>query len=285
MFFTTLGTSQSSINSGEGLSRLSTLDVLEEGRFQLGITARALASVLVLAVVVEPGFSFYVRPPRVFRKRHRASLADKAGSCTEGSMLSSRYNTIVRNLYQVNKWHPVKLGLDNSEALYRLLGSPLASKPVFHIAGTNGKGSVAWKISRALRAAGYKDGIFVSPHVSSFRERIQICGKLISEEDVCATVPMIVDLCEEHRLPATFFELTTALAFHHFRSADAVALEVGLGGRLDATNVVTPTVSIITSIGLDHTRILGESVEEIAMEKAGIMKSGIPVRRAVPCAP
>jgi dihydrofolate synthase/folylpolyglutamate synthase len=189
----------------------------------------------------------------------------------------SRYNSVVKNLYQVNKWHPVKLGLENSEALYRLLGSPLASKPVFHIAGTNGKGSVAWKISKALRAAGYRDGLFVSPHVSSFRERIQIRGKMISEEDVVVAVPMIVDLCEEHKLPATFFELTTALAFHHFRNTDAVALEVGLGGRLDATNVVTPTVSIITSIGLDHTRILGDTVEEIAMEKAGIMKPGVPV--------
>jgi len=128
------------------------------------------------------------------------------------------------------------------------------------------------------QAAGYRDGLFVSPHVSSFRERIQIRGELISEEAVIAGLPMIVDLCAAHKLPATFFELTTALAFHHFRDADAVALEVGLGGRLDATNVVTPTVSVICSIGLDHTRILGETVEEIAMEKAGIMKRGIPVR-------
>jgi dihydrofolate synthase/folylpolyglutamate synthase len=153
----------------------------------------------------------------------------------------------------------------------------MTNKPIVHVAGTNGKGSVAWKISRALREAGYRDGLFVSPHIASFRERIQICGEMISEDDVVASLPWIFELCRKHSVAATFFELTTALAFHHFKSADVVVLEVGLGGRLDATNVVTPTVSVITSIGLDHTRVLGDTVEDIALEKAGVMKPRVPV--------
>mmetsp|Transcript_39400 Transcript_39400/g.79563 ORF Transcript_39400/g.79563 Transcript_39400/m.79563 type:complete len:534 (+) Transcript_39400:21-1622(+) len=189
----------------------------------------------------------------------------------------TKYEEAVRRLYQVNLWNPVKLGLENSEALHRLIGSPMKNKRIVHVAGTNGKGSVAWKIARALREAGYRDGLFVSPHLASFRERIQIGGTMISEEEVSTGLPWIYDLCREHSVPATFFELTTALAFHHFKAAEVVVLEVGLGGRLDATNVVTPTVSVITSIGLDHTRILGDTVEEIALEKAGVMKPGVPV--------
>eukprot|EP00614_Pseudopedinella_elastica_P008502 CAMPEP_0172596638 /NCGR_PEP_ID=MMETSP1068-20121228/16468_1 /TAXON_ID=35684 /ORGANISM="Pseudopedinella elastica, Strain CCMP716" /LENGTH=509 /DNA_ID=CAMNT_0013395781 /DNA_START=186 /DNA_END=1715 /DNA_ORIENTATION=- len=190
----------------------------------------------------------------------------------------SAYESAVRKLYQVNMWNPVKLGLENIQSLYRLLGYPTRGMPIVHISGTNGKGSVAWKVSRALREAGYRDGLFVSPHVSSFRERVQVSGELISEDQVSAALPRIFDLCEKHEIPATFFELTTALALDHFRRhADVVVLEVGLGGRLDSTNVVTPSVSVITSIGLDHTRILGDTIEEIAGEKAGIMKAGVPV--------
>ena len=198
---------------------------------------------------------------------------------TPDGMLS-RYESAVRKLYQVNMWSPVKLGLENSETLHRLVGSPMKRIPVVHIAGTNGKGSVAWKVSRALREAGYRDALFVSPHVASFRERIQVNGELISEDAVASALPWLFDLCEKHEVPATFFELATALAFHHFSeaSADVVVLETGLGGRLDSTNVVpSPLLSVITSIGLDHTRILGDTVEEIALEKAGIMKPGRPV--------
>lgn len=146
-------------------------------------------------------------------------------------------------------WNPVKLGLENMAAIDKLIGSPLANKPIVHVAGTNGKGSVSYKIASALRAAGYKDGLFVSPHVSSFRERIQIGGNLISEEEVACELPKLYELCAVHGIPSTFFELTTALAFVHFSKADIVVLEVGLGGRLDSTNIVTPSLSVITSIG------------------------------------
>merc|ERR1711957_586828 len=123
-------------------------------------------------------------------------------------------------------------------------------------------------------------GLFVSPHVSSFRERMQINSETITEDEVQAYLPHIYSICEKRGIPATFFEITTALAFHYFdkAGADVVVLETGLGGRLDATNVlVKPDLCVVTSIGLEHTRILGETIEEIAGEKAGIMKAGVPV--------
>ena len=135
----------------------------------------------------------------------------------------SAYEAAVRKLYQVNMWNPVKLGLENVERLCGLSPRPL-SVPIVHIAGTNGKGSVAWKISHGMRAAGYKTGLFVSPHVSSFRERMQVDGQLISESSVETLLPKLFALCEEHGVPATFFELTTVLAFWHFaeQRADVV---------------------------------------------------------------
>lgn len=127
---------------------------------------------------------------------------------------------------------------------------------------------------------GLKVGLFCSPHVSSFRERMQMNSDLISEEEVVRYLPQIYALCEEHDIPATFFELTTALAFlfFHKRNADVVVLETGLGGRLDSTNVIqSPVCSVITSIGLEHTRILGDTIEKIAVEKGGIIKPNRPV--------
>ncbi len=151
---------------------------------------------------------------------------------------------------------------------------------VIHIAGTNGKGSTALKIAKVLELAGYNVGLFVSPHIASFRERMQMNSVPISEGEVEELLPNIYAICEEEEIPATFFEITTALAFSFFqrRGANVVVLETGLGGRLDATNVVaSPALCVITSIGLEHTRILGDTVELIAKEKAGIMKSGVPV--------
>eukprot|EP00980_Cylindrotheca_fusiformis_P013092 scaffold3281_cov129-Cylindrotheca_fusiformis.AAC.11 len=151
---------------------------------------------------------------------------------------------------------------------------------VVHIAGTNGKGSVALKIANTLQNHGLKVGLFCSPHVSSFRERMQINGRVISEEEVVELLPLIYDLCIKHDIPATFFEITTILAFMFYTKHDAkvVVLETGLGGRLDATNVIShPALSIITSIGLEHTRILGDTVELIAKEKGGIIKKHRPV--------
>ena len=149
-----------------------------------------------------------------------------------------------------------------------------------HIAGSNGKGSVALKTANTLIQSNYKVGLFVSPHISSFRERIQINGVPISELQVEQYLQEIFDICEEENIPATFFEITTALAFHIFaaENCDVVVLETGLGGRLDATNVINkPALSIITSIGLEHTRILGDTIEKIALEKGGIMKKDCPV--------
>lgn len=193
------------------------------------------------------------------------------------------YEKCVRRLYLTNLFHPVKLGLLNMERLHEALGSPMNesdSVTVVHIAGTNGKGSVALKIAKVFELAGYNVGLFVSPHISSFRERMQMNSEPISELEVEELLPRIYDICEEQEIPATFFEVTTALAFAFFqkRKANVVVLETGLGGRLDATNVVSsPKLCVITSIGLEHTRILGDTIELIAKEKAGIMKRGSPV--------
>lgn len=198
---------------------------------------------------------------------------------------ASPYEVWVRRLYTTNLFHPVKMGLDNMERLHELMGRCMdeeSSVAVVHIAGTNGKGSVALKIARALEFSNpnLKVGLFCSPHVSSFRERIQVNGRLISEEQVVEYLPQIYQYCRQYDIPATFFEITTALAFLFYakEKANVVVLETGLGGRLDATNVIRqPALSVITSIGLEHTKILGNTIELIAKEKAGIIKAGRPV--------
>lgn len=138
---------------------------------------------------------------------------------------------------------------------------------------------MAFKVARALQSSGVRTGLFVSPHIASFRERMQVDGRLISEPEVVALLEEVLRVREERRIPATFFEVTTALAFHFFaqRQLGAAVVEVGLGGTLDATNILTPRLSVITSIGLEHTRILGDTVEAIAREKSGIIKPGVPV--------
>ncbi|OQS05679.1 folylpolyglutamate synthase [Thraustotheca clavata] len=189
------------------------------------------------------------------------------------------YDALVRRLLDVNRFSAVKMGLKNSFAMHEALHCPASHFDTIHVAGTNGKGSVSWKLANSLQAGGFKTGLFVSPHVSCFRERIQVNGQLIREDDVEKILPELFTLTERLEIPATFFELTTMLALQHFANekVDCVVLETGLGGRLDSTNIVTPIVSIITSIGLDHTRILGSTIEEIAKEKAGIMKRNVPV--------
>lgn len=194
----------------------------------------------------------------------------------------SNYEKLVRKLYMTNLFNPVKLGLENMSKLHEAIGNPMDNPDisVIHIAGSNGKGSVALKTANTLRLADYKVGLFVSPHISSFRERIQINGEPLSEDQVEKYLKEIYDICEKENIPATFFEITTALAFRAFaqEQVEVVVLETGLGGRLDATNVIKrPALSIITSIGLEHTRILGDTVELIAVEKGGIIKEGCPV--------
>mmetsp|Transcript_37519 Transcript_37519/g.57199 ORF Transcript_37519/g.57199 Transcript_37519/m.57199 type:complete len:506 (+) Transcript_37519:42-1559(+) len=192
------------------------------------------------------------------------------------------YDLLVRKLYTVNLFHPVKMGLKSIEQLHKALGNPMDDPniTIIHVAGTNGKGSVSLKIAKSLELAGHKVGLFVSPHVASFRERMQINSQIMSEEDVISRLSRVFAVMEEHDIPATFFEVTSALAFLHFAESkvDVVVLETGLGGRLDATNIVkSPSISIITSIGLEHTQILGDTVELIAKEKGGIIKPGRPV--------
>lgn len=189
------------------------------------------------------------------------------------------YEMLLQRLYQVNRFSAVKLGLDNMQKLNAAFGDPASQFQVIHVAGTNGKGSVAFKVAKALERSGYKTGLFVSPHVACFRERIQINGHLIAESDVCDALSKIFNISAQLRIPATFFEITTMLAFIHFakQKTDCVVLETGLGGRLDSTNIVTPVLSVITSIGLDHMRILGNTREAIAREKAGIIKANVPV--------
>ena len=194
--------------------------------------------------------------------------------------VDERYELLVRELYEVNMWNPVKLGLDNVRALHGLVGAPSSRYHVVHIAGTNGKGSVAYKIADTLRRSGKRVGLFVSPHISTFRERMVVDGAPIPMERVVELLPDLLATCEEHGVPATFFEITTVLAMQYFADAgcEYVVLETGLGGRLDATNVVErPALTAITSIGLEHTRVLGDTIEAIAAEKAGIIKPGVPL--------
>ena len=170
-----------------------------------------------------------------------------------------------------------KEGLENSLALDKHLGHPHKNFRSIHIAGTNGKGSCAHTLAAILQQCGYKVGLYTSPHLVDFRERIRINGQPIPEN-------YVVDFVEKEKeffepLKPTFFELTTALAFQYFSDMqiDIAVIEVGLGGRLDCTNIITPILSVITNISRDHTQLLGHSLEQIAIEKAGIIKKGIPV--------
>ncbi|HMK44054.1 MAG TPA: folylpolyglutamate synthase/dihydrofolate synthase family protein [Dissulfurispiraceae bacterium] len=175
----------------------------------------------------------------------------------------------------------VKLGLEKMRAVLDLLGNPERSFRSIHIAGTNGKGSVAAISASLLQDAGHRAGLYTSPHLVSFTERIRVGNDQIREDDVIALTTEIRDILALHpEVPSpTFFEFVTAMAFLHFARSGVewAVIETGMGGRLDATNVVRPAVSVITSIGLDHREHLGNSLSEIAKEKAGIIKSGVPV--------
>ena len=173
----------------------------------------------------------------------------------------------------------IKLGLENIQRLIAVLGVDLGRARVIHVAGTNGKGSVCATIDSILRAQKYRSGLFTSPHLVTFRERIRVDGKMISEEAVANGLMAIRGLVREWDPHPTFFEIATALALKHFSNAkiDIAILETGLGGRLDATNAVQSNVSVITSIDFDHQQWLGQSLPEIAAEKAGIIKPKIPV--------
>lgn len=170
-----------------------------------------------------------------------------------------------------------KEGLSTTKTLDVYFGHPHTTFQTIHVGGTNGKGSTSHSIAAVLQSAGYKVGLFTSPHLVDFRERIRVNGEMMEEE-------YVVQFVETHRhffepLYPSFFELTTAMAFRYFadQGVDIAVIEVGLGGRLDCTNIIRPLLSVITNISFDHTQFLGATLKEIATEKAGIIKPGIPI--------
>src|SRR5215216_7807484 len=188
------------------------------------------------------------------------------------------YSFVDYSLKHISELARAEFDLDRMFALMEELGNPQEKYPIIHVAGTKGKGSVAALCASALRAAGYKTGLYTSPHLLDYIERIQIDGEPISHEQ-------LIELVEEvkpavAKIPKlTTFEITTALGLLAFakNNVNAAVIEVGLGGRLDATNIVMPKVSVITSLSYDHMAVLGNTLTEIATEKAGIIKEGVPV--------
>lgn len=170
-----------------------------------------------------------------------------------------------------------KADLENTLRLDAHFGHPHRKFHTIHVAGTNGKGSVSHILASVLQSAGYKTGLYTSPHLLDFRERIKIDGEMIPEQEVIGFVEEHRSLIEE--IQPSFFEMTVAMAFDYFarRQVDVAVIEVGMGGRLDSTNIITPLVSVITNISHDHGQFLGDTLEKIAAEKAGIIKPGVPV--------
>jgi dihydrofolate synthase/folylpolyglutamate synthase len=192
--------------------------------------------------------------------------------------LSYLYSFVDFSMQKADTYSPERFKLERMEHLHASLGYPTTKYPCIHVAGTKGKGSVCILCATALQDAGYKVGLYTSPHLDDYAERIQINGVCIPHADLVELVEFIKPYVAA--IPElTTFEITTALAFCYFQQqgVDVAVIEVGLGGRLDATNVICPIVSVITSISYDHTHLLGNTLAEIAREKAGIIKSGIPV--------
>lgn len=193
------------------------------------------------------------------------------------------YNEILEKIFSAYPmYHKVgssayKEGLENIEALLDIIGNPQRKLRCVHVAGTNGKGSVSSFLSSYFQELGYKTGLFTSPHLVDFRERIRINGEMISVQEVLNFFAKYQEKFQH--LEPSFFEITTALAFYHFaeQKVDYAIIEVGLGGRLDATNVITPLLSVITNISLEHTQLLGDTISKIAFEKSGIIKDRVPV--------
>jgi dihydrofolate synthase/folylpolyglutamate synthase len=180
-------------------------------------------------------------------------------------------------MYQKQGASAYRKDLTNTILLSDYLHNPEKKVKTIHIAGTNGKGSTSSMIASALQEAGYKVGLYTSPHLKDFRERIKINGKKISKTFVCEFIEQHKAFFEKHNL--SFFEMTVGLAFDYFekQKIDVAVIEVGMGGRLDSTNIISPLISVITNIGLDHTQFLGNTLSEIAAEKAGIIKPHTPV--------
>ena len=188
------------------------------------------------------------------------------------------YNETVNYLYNLRSLG-IKLGLSNTKKVMGILGEPQNSFRSVHIAGTNGKGSTASTIASILTESGFRVGLYTSPHLLNFTERIKINNNQITEDKVLSLTSHIQDIIAGTDLQLTFFEFATAIAFYYFASekVDWAVVETGMGGRFDATNVILPDVSVITNIGLDHSEFLGSNLSDIAFEKAGIIKPETPV--------
>lgn len=192
--------------------------------------------------------------------------------------MTKTYNDAVKLLTSVGKFH-ISLGLDRMFKIMDLLGNPQDKLNCIHVAGTNGKGSVCAILSSILICAGQKVGLYTSPHIFKYTERIQICGKPITDDDFAKYVFEISDLADKNSIDLTEFEILTAVMFKYFydNDVDVVVLETGLGGRFDATNIIKRNLcSIITHVDFDHTERLGNTIDKIASEKAGIIKPNCP---------
>ena len=189
------------------------------------------------------------------------------------------YQQAIDYIHGIN-WTFCKPGLERISALCEQLGHPERELKFIHVAGTNGKGSFCSMTESILRAAGYKTGLYTSPYIREFNERMQICGQNVTNDELVQITEYVRPIADAMEDKPTEFELITAIAFEYFRrnGCDVVVLEAGLGGRLDSTNIIrNPLLSVITGIALDHTAILGDTIEQIAAEKAGIIKDGAPV--------
>ncbi|MFO7667464.1 MAG: folylpolyglutamate synthase/dihydrofolate synthase family protein [Desulfobacterales bacterium] len=187
------------------------------------------------------------------------------------------YKDCLKSMYSLRRFG-IKLGLSTIKNILSALGNPQNNYSCIHVAGTNGKGSVASALASILHTAGYKVGLFTSPHLVTFNERIQINNRLISNKNVVETYNAVTKVHRGSREP-TFFELSTAMALYEFskKKVDWAVIETGMGGRLDATNIIKPAISIITNISIEHKAYLGNTIEKIAGEKGGIIKRGTPV--------
>lgn len=193
------------------------------------------------------------------------------------TVIAMKYSEAIQYLYSLSRFG-AKLGLENTFALAALFGNPQKKLKFIHVAGTNGKGSTCAMLESIYREAGLRVGLFTSPHLVSFRERIQVNREMIRENEVAVLVDDLESQISNLKSHPTFFEVVTIMALRYFaaKQCDLVIWETGLGGRLDATNIVTPLASVITNIQLDHQQWLGNTIPEIAREKAGIIKPGIP---------
>ena len=191
-------------------------------------------------------------------------------------MTLANLSQTLESLYKLQR-RGIKMGLNHTSSLLKFLKNPQDSFKIIHVAGTNGKGSTAAIINSILISNNHKVGLYTSPHLINFNERIRINGVTITDEEIISFMKHVEPAINE--IKSTFFEVTTAMAFHHFNTnnVEIAIIETGLGGRLDSTNVVNPHLTVMTPISLDHRDILGNTIEKIAKEKAGIIKKGVPL--------